>query len=210
MVKWSKVRWEGHLAHGTRIKNVIRRFCWKIEEREQLGDLELEGKTIFESYSKLIIESRIHLYQDTCRWLALVDAVMDIRGNFIDQLNDYHLTKHDLLHGLFFLSCLYLDRVLTGIVLNLARNLNRHCVQNGRSVSDTADGGSDSAYLSCCGHSPSSGSPPARRTYCGCRRIWVQVGRAERSARRLHSWKTCHRSASRSAGSSRSHGDSPR
>jgi hypothetical protein len=42
-------------------------FVGKTEEREQLGDLELEGNMIFESYSKLIIEGRIHLFQDTCR-----------------------------------------------------------------------------------------------------------------------------------------------
>ena len=31
-------------------------FVEKTEEREQLGDLELEGKNIFENYSELIIE----------------------------------------------------------------------------------------------------------------------------------------------------------
>jgi hypothetical protein len=35
-------------------------------EREQLGGLELEGKTVFESYSILINEGRIHLVQNTC------------------------------------------------------------------------------------------------------------------------------------------------
>jgi len=31
----------------------------KTEKMKQLGDLELEGKTVFKSYSKLIIEDRI-------------------------------------------------------------------------------------------------------------------------------------------------------
>jgi len=58
-------------------------FVEKIKEREQLGDLELALKTIFESYSKLIIAGRIHLFQDTCRWLALTDTVMNSRGNLM-------------------------------------------------------------------------------------------------------------------------------
>jgi len=58
-------------------------FVEKTEEREQLGDLELERKPILESYSKLIIEGRIHLFQGTCLWLAFVDTVMNSRGNII-------------------------------------------------------------------------------------------------------------------------------
>lgn len=85
MVKWSKVRWEGHFAHGTRIllKKLKKENNWET------------WKTIFESYSKLIIVGRFHLFPDTCRWLALTDPVMNSCGNDIDQLSDYQLTKHD-------------------------------------------------------------------------------------------------------------------
>lgn len=115
-------------------------FVGKTEEREQLGDLELEGNMIFESYSKLIIEGRIHLFQDTCRWLALADTVMNSHGNFIDKLSDYQLTKHGYAPRNCFFSCLYLDRVLIGTVLKLIRNLNILCGPNARCLSEWYSG----------------------------------------------------------------------
>jgi len=187
-------------------------FVEKTEEREQLGDLELERKPILESYSKLIIEGRIHLFQGTCLWLAFVDTVMNSRGNIIwpvEWLSDYQAWLYSMEFSFSLVSIWIV--FCSGLCWN-CYEISIDPVVKTQSVclSGTAGDDSDSAYLSCCGRSPSSGSPPARRTYYGCRRIWVLVGRAERSARRPHSWKTCRRPASRSAGSSRSHGDSPR
>jgi hypothetical protein len=57
-------------AYGARHKDKKKPydgFVEKTEEREKLGDLELEGKTILEKYSILTIVGRIHLVQDTCR-----------------------------------------------------------------------------------------------------------------------------------------------
>ena len=95
VIKSRKTRWAGHLARLGERGEAYAGFWWgNVEERNHLGDLDVDGRIILRwIFGKWDVGAwtRIDLAQDRDRWRALVTAVMNLRvpnnaGIFFDSV----------------------------------------------------------------------------------------------------------------------------
>ena len=100
VIKSRRMRWAGHVARMGRRRGMYRGLVRKLRERDHMEDPGIDGRIIL----RWTFKKSDDLAQDSERWRALVNAVMNLQfqqnaGNFLTSSEQVSFSRRTLLHG---------------------------------------------------------------------------------------------------------------